>query len=119
RRRVAVGRASAWRVGGLVGRFADGVWLRRLGSGCEAAMVGGLADWFAVTARFRHPLGLPIPRTAIIPTRRAKLVEGIVTMVEEDWLSPEVIGARLPRMSPSELVADWLRDPAHVARLGA
>jgi len=116
---VAVGGAAACRIGVLVGPFTNAAWLRLLGSGFEAAMVGGLADWFAVTALFRHPLGLPIPHTAIIPTRRAKLIEGIVTMVEEDWLSPEVIGARLARLSPSDLVTDWLGDPVHVARLGA
>jgi uncharacterized membrane-anchored protein YjiN (DUF445 family) len=82
-------------------------------------VVGGLADWFAVTALFRHPLGLPIPHTAIIPTRRAKIIESIVNMVEEEWLSPEVIGQRLARLSPGDAVVDWLRDPAHVERLGA
>src|SRR5258706_7667034 len=83
----------------------------------EAAVVGALADWFAVTALFRHPLGLPIPHTAIIPNKRAKIVESIVTMVERDWLSPDVIGARLTGLSPSDLVADWLADPAPVERL--
>ena len=81
-------------------------------------MVGGLADWFAVTALFRHPLGLPIPHTAIIPTRRAKIIESIVAMVEEEWLSPEVIGTRLARFAPSAFVVDWLRDSAHVERMG-
>src|SRR5499426_1288211 len=101
------------------GTFANAVWLRILAAGFEAATVGGLADWFAVTALFRHPLGIPIPHTAIIPTRRAKIIEGIVTMVEEDWLSPEVIGARLERVAPSALVRDWLTDPERVSRLGA
>jgi uncharacterized membrane-anchored protein YjiN (DUF445 family) len=87
-------------------------------AGFEAGLVGGLADWFAVTALFRHPLGLPIPHTAIIPARRAKIIESIVAMVEEEWLSPEVIGARLARFAPSALIVDWLRDPAHVERLG-
>jgi uncharacterized membrane-anchored protein YjiN (DUF445 family) len=94
-------------------------WLVVLGGGFEAAVVGGLADWFAVTALFRHPLGIPIPHTAIIPMRRAKIVEGIVAMVEDEWLSPEVIGARLARFAPSGLVRDWLADPAHVERLAA
>jgi uncharacterized membrane-anchored protein YjiN (DUF445 family) len=84
----------------------------------EAALVGGLADLFAVTALFRHPLGLPIPHTAIIPARRQKIVEGIVSMIEDEWLSPEVIGARLDRFAPSALVVDWLRDRTHVQRLG-
>jgi uncharacterized membrane-anchored protein YjiN (DUF445 family) len=100
------------------GPFADALWLRIVGAGFEAAVVGGLADWFAVTALFRHPLGLPIPHTAIIPARRAKMIESIVNMVEEEWLSPEVIGQRLTRLAPSDLVIDWLRDPVHVERLG-
>src|SRR5207247_1589588 len=77
------------------------------------------ADWFAVTAPFRQPLGLPIPHTAIIPARRAKIIEGIVTMVEEDWLSPDAISARLARLAPGALVVEWLRDPAHVERVSA
>ena len=116
---VAVAGAAASRAAIATG-VADGApWLQIVAAGFEAAMVGGLADWFAVTALFRHPLGLPIPHTAIIPTRRAKIIEGIVTMVEEVWLSPEVIGARLARMSPGDVIVDWLRDPAHVERLGA
>ncbi|HJQ84723.1 MAG TPA: DUF445 domain-containing protein, partial [Candidatus Binatia bacterium] len=116
---IAMAGAAASRAGLAVGPFADAIWLRIVAAGFEAALVGGLADWFAVTALFRHPLGLPIPHTAIIPARRAKIVEGIVTMVEEEWLSPEVIGARLARLSPSAAIVDWLRDPAHVERLGA
>src|SRR5690349_3576677 len=99
--------------------LAGALWLRVLGAGFEAAVIGGLADWFAVTALFRHPLGIPIPHTAIIPARRAKMIESIVNMVEEEWLSPEVIGQRLLKLSPSELVIDWLRDAEHTARLSA
>ena len=94
------------------------VWLQLLAAGFEAAVVGGLADWFAVTALFRHPLGLPIPHTAIIPKRRDRIIESVVSMVQDEWLSPEVIGTRLGRFAPSELIVDWLRDPAHVGRLG-
>ncbi len=93
-------------------------WLTLLSAAFEAAVVGGLADWFAVTALFRHPLGLPIPHTAIIPARRQKIVEGIVSMVEDEWLSPDVIGSRLERFAPSALVVDWLADRTHVHRLG-
>jgi len=99
--------------------LADATWLRVVAAGFEAAVVGALADWFAVTALFRHPLGIPIPHTAIIPARRAKITEGIVNMVQDEWLSPEVIGTRLARLAPSAVVADWLRDPTHVERLGA
>ncbi len=97
----------------------DAPWLRILSAGFDAATVGALADWFAVVALFRHPLGLPIPHTAIIPARRAKIIESIVNVVENDWLSPGVIGARLARVAPSALVVDWLRTPGHVGRLGA
>jgi uncharacterized membrane-anchored protein YjiN (DUF445 family) len=115
---AAVAGAAASRIALATGPFAGAPWLAIVAAGFEAATVGAVADWFAVTALFRHPLGLPIPHTAIIPTRRAKIIEGIVTMVEEDWLSPEVIGTRLARVAPSTLVVDWLADPAHVARLG-
>src|SRR5262245_34166423 len=71
------------------GPFSEAQWLRILAAGFEAATVGALADWFAVTALFRHPLGLPIPHTAIIPKRRAKLIESIANVVEHDWLAPE------------------------------
>jgi uncharacterized membrane-anchored protein YjiN (DUF445 family) len=116
---IAIAGAGACHVGLVTGPFAGATWLRFLAAGFEAAVVGGLADWFAVTALFRHPLGIPIPHTAIIPNRRAKLTEGIVTMIEQDWLSPEVIGSRLARFAPSKLVAEWLSDPAHVERLSA
>jgi uncharacterized membrane-anchored protein YjiN (DUF445 family) len=116
---IAIAGAGACHVGLATGPFVGATWLRFLAAGFEAAVVGGLADWFAVTALFRHPLGIPIPHTAIIPNRRAKLTEGIVTMIEQDWLSPDVIGARLARFAPSKVVAEWLSDPAHVERLSA
>jgi hypothetical protein len=109
---------------GLIGTrvaltMVDEPWLRIVAAGFEAATIGGLADWFAVTALFRHPLGLPIPHTAIIVERRAKIIESIVQVVENDWLSPGVIGARLAKVAPSTLVVDWLSTPGHVARLSA
>jgi uncharacterized membrane-anchored protein YjiN (DUF445 family) len=116
---ITVTGAVASRAALLTGPFAGAPWLQVVAAGFEAGTVGGLADWFAVTALFRHPLGLPIPHTAIIPTRRAKIIESIVNMVEDEWLSPEVIGARLQRIAPSALIVDWLRDPAHVERLGS
>jgi uncharacterized membrane-anchored protein YjiN (DUF445 family) len=116
---AAVSGAAACHFASATGPFVGATWLAFAKAGFEAAMVGGLADWFAVTALFRHPLGLPIPHTAILPARRAKIVEGIVSMVQDEWLSPEVIGARLARIAPSEFVVDWLHDPVHVERLGS
>jgi uncharacterized membrane-anchored protein YjiN (DUF445 family) len=115
---VTITGVVASRIALATGPFAGAPWVHVVAAGFEAGLVGGLADWFAVTALFRHPLGLPIPHTAIIPARRAKIIESIVAMVEEEWLSPEVIGARLARFAPSALIVDWLRDPAHVERLG-
>ena len=63
---------------------------------CEASLVGALADWFAVVALFRHPLGLKfIPHTAIIPNNRGRIIEGIVKIVEKDWLSLDFIQSKL------------------------
>jgi len=115
---VAVMGAVACHLTLTLASFAGATWLHIIAAGFEAGVVGGLADWFAVTALFRHPLGLPIPHTAIIRARRAKIVEGIVSMVENEWLSPDVIGARLRQFAPSEILIDWLRDPVHVERLG-
>ena len=65
----------------------DHSWLGYVRATAEAAMVGGLADWFAVTALFRHPLGLPIPHTAIIPTRKDQLGRSLGEFVEENFLA--------------------------------
>jgi uncharacterized membrane-anchored protein YjiN (DUF445 family) len=116
---VAVAGAVGARVALAAGPYAGAPWLHVVAAGFEAGLVGALADWFAVTALFRHPLGLPIPHTAIIPARRAKIIESIVGMVQDEWLSPEVIGTRLRRLSPSALLVDWLDDPEHLRRLGA
>src|SRR4051812_19507437 len=69
----------------------------------EAAMVGGLADWFAVTALFRHPLGLPIPHTALIPTRKAQLGAQLGEFVTTNFLTPTNVTERLrdARLVPS------------------
>lgn len=116
---LAVAGAVACRVALRTGPLTGAAWLHFAAAGFDAALVGGLADWFAVTALFRHPLGLPIPHTAILPRRRARIVEGIVAMVEKEWLSPAVIGVRLAHFAPSEFVVEWLRDPAHGEWLAA
>jgi uncharacterized membrane-anchored protein YjiN (DUF445 family) len=115
---VAIIGAVACRLVLVYGAAADLPWLPIVAAGFEAAMVGGIADWFAVTALFRHPLGIPIPHTALIVERRDKLVDGIVATVQDEWLSPEVIGSKLAAFAPSAVVVDWLGDPEHVGRLG-
>jgi uncharacterized membrane-anchored protein YjiN (DUF445 family) len=115
---IAVIGAVGCRVALAYGAGATLPWLPIVAAGFEAAMVGGIADWFAVTALFRHPLGIPIPHTALVVERRDKLVDGIVATVQDEWLSPEVIGAKLAAFAPSSVIVDWLRDPEHVGRLG-
>ncbi len=115
---VAVAGAIASHVALTTGPYAGATWLRIVSAGFEAGLVGALADWFAVTALFRHPLGLPFPHTAIIPTRRDRLIQGIVSTIENKWLAPEVIARRLERIAPSTWVVDWLQDREHVARIG-
>jgi len=73
----------------------DSFWGNILQGGFEAGLVGGLADWFAVTALFRHPLGIPIPHTALLPKNRQRITEGIISMLENDWLTKESIRQKI------------------------
>ncbi len=90
-------------------------WLGYVRATAEASLVGGLADWFAVTALFRHPLGLPIPHTAIVATRKERIGRILGTFVQNHFLSREVIAANLHAVRPAERGARWLSDP-HNAR---
>jgi len=93
-------------------------WVAYVRAFAEASMVGGLADWFAVTALFRHPLGVPIPHTAIVPARKDRIGKSLGRFVQQNFLSREVVGAKLAAARPGERAARWLADPAH-ARLVA
>jgi len=77
----------------------------------EAAMVGGLADWFAVTALFRHPLGIPIPHTAIIPERKEQLGRSLGGFVEEHFLTPDLVAEKVRAVGVGRRAADWLAVP--------
>lgn len=77
----------------------------------EAAMVGGLADWFAVTALFRHPLGLPIPHTAIIPENKDRIADTMAGFLRENFLTPAVVGRRMGAMNLAGAVGSYLADP--------
>jgi uncharacterized membrane-anchored protein YjiN (DUF445 family) len=88
-------------------------WLGYVRATAEAAMVGGLADWFAITALFRHPLNIPIPHTAIIPTRKDRIGRTLGNFVQHNFLSPEILGPRLLALQPSRRAAEWLRRPEH------
>jgi len=88
-------------------------------AGAEAAMVGAVADWFAVTALFRHPLGLPIPHTAIIPNRKEALGESLQEFVAENFLREDVIRERIQSAGVSRRVGEWLVADEHSQRLVA
>ena len=79
-------------------------------AGAEAAVVGGLADWFAVTAIFRHPLGIPIPHTALIPRHKDGLGRGLGNFIERNFLAPELVAERLRRADLGGKLAEWLSD---------
>jgi uncharacterized membrane-anchored protein YjiN (DUF445 family) len=81
-------------------------------SGAEAGMVGGLADWFAVTAIFRHPLGLPIPHTAIIPKNKDRIGRTIGSFIERNFLTPDVLLPKLRKMHVGARLAAWLAAPS-------
>jgi uncharacterized membrane-anchored protein YjiN (DUF445 family) len=92
-------------------------WLGYVRATAEASLVGGLADWFAVTALFRHPLGLPIPHTAIVATRKERIGRILGTFVQNHFLSRDVIAANLRAARPAERAARWLGDPEHSRRV--
>ena len=83
----------------------------------EAAMVGGLADWFAVTALFRRPLGLPIPHTAIIPRKKDQIGDSLATFVHENFLTADVVGGRLASLQIARRAGEFLADPDHAKRV--
>ncbi|MDH3248602.1 MAG: DUF445 domain-containing protein [Acidimicrobiia bacterium] len=77
----------------------------------EAGMIGGLADWFAVVALFRHPLGIPIPHTAIIPNSKEGLGRNLATFIVRNFLDPSLIAERLDHAEPARSLGRWLTDP--------
>ena len=87
-------------------------WLGYVKSFAEAAMVGGLADWFAVTALFRHPLGLPIPHTAIIPRNKDRIGEALASFIRENFLIPRVVARRMQRLDVAGAAGRFLQTPA-------
>src|SRR3954471_23335930 len=87
-------------------------WLGYVKSFAEAAMVGGLADWFAVTALFRHPLGLPIPHTAIIPRNKDRIGQALANFLKENFLIPAVVARRMRNIDLAGATGRFLQTPA-------
>ncbi len=90
------------------------VWVK---SFAEAALVGGLADWFAVTALFRHPLGIPIPHTAIIPAERKRVGEGLGRFIQTNFLAPDTVAAKLDSLNAAGRISAWLSEPTNAENL--
>ena len=101
----------------LVG--GDDGWAGYVQATAEASMVGGLADWFAVTALFRHPLGIPIPHTAVVPERKEQFAATLGEFVQESFLTPEVIAERVAGVGLANRLAGWLLVPANADRVAA
>ena len=83
-------------------------WLAWVAATCEAAMVGALADWFAVVALFRHPLNVPLPHTAIIPRNKARIAQGLGEFIQEQFLSTPALIARIREFDPAKQLSGWL-----------
>jgi uncharacterized membrane-anchored protein YjiN (DUF445 family) len=101
----------------LVGN-GDGPW-GFAQTAAEAALVGGLADWFAVTALFRHPLGIPIPHTAIIPRKKDQIGAALAGFVQQNFLNGPVVAERLEAAEIPRRLGEWLSDPVHARSLAA
>ncbi len=99
-----------------------GLWLQAWGylqAFTEAAMVGGLADWFAVTAIFRRPLGLPIPHTAVIPRSQGRIADAVGHFIADNFLRPDLVSDRVKDKDLSAALGRWLADPAQSTALAS
>ncbi len=101
----------------VAGAHGAGPWAGYLAAAAEAGMVGALADWFAVTALFRRPLGLPIPHTAIIPTKKDALGASLGEFVGENFLSADVVRARLRAVGIGARLGGWLAEPGNTDKV--
>ncbi|MCC6786112.1 MAG: DUF445 domain-containing protein, partial [Planctomycetes bacterium] len=123
----ALGRARAWATSLLLLAALVYVLATALGPGmpgapyvaafCEAAMVGAMADWFAVVALFRHPLGVPIPHTAILPENKARIARGIAEFIQHNFLTAEAIVAKIAEIGPANRLRAWLLGADNAGKL--
>ena len=97
----------------------SGAWIGYVRAAAEAGMVGALADWFAVTALFKHPLGIPIPHTAIIKRKKDQLGEGLGDFVRENFMSEAVVETKLRDAQVAGRLGKWLSEPVHAERVAA
>ena len=118
---VALGALIAMAITFIIAFWLQGQhpWLGYVRAAAEGGMVGALADWFAVTALFRRPLGLPIPHTAIIPNRKDEIGRTLGEFVETNFLSADVVRTKLATTALAAKGGEWLRVPANAERLTA
>jgi uncharacterized membrane-anchored protein YjiN (DUF445 family) len=101
----------------IVAAHGRGGWYAYVQAGAEASMVGALADWFAVVAIFRHPLGLPIPHTAVMVERKDQFGRALGDFVQENFLSADVLGQRVRSGHYVERAARWLQEEQHASTI--
>jgi uncharacterized membrane-anchored protein YjiN (DUF445 family) len=92
-------------------------WVGYVRAAAEAGIVGGLADWFAVTALFRHPLGIPIPHTAIVPMNKDRIGRAMGDFVQQNFLAPDLIADRFKTLHAAERIVHWVIVPENADRL--
>jgi uncharacterized membrane-anchored protein YjiN (DUF445 family) len=123
-RRIATGLLIAMAAVFVIARINEGVHpaIGFVRAFAEAAMVGGLADWFAVTALFRHPLGIPIPHTAIVPNNKDRIGDTLAVFLKQNFLIPRLIARKMRGVDVAGVIGRFLAEPAGGAgriRLGA
>ncbi|MBD0323602.1 MAG: DUF445 family protein, partial [Aldersonia sp.] len=96
-----------------------GAWVGYVRAASEAGMVGALADWFAVTALFRHPLGVPIPHTAIIRKKKDQLGQSLSSFVGQNFLAPDVVGEKVASAQIPLRLGGWMAQPKNAERVAA
>jgi uncharacterized membrane-anchored protein YjiN (DUF445 family) len=115
-RTVAVGLLVLAALVYVATRGGEGFW-GFVNAGAEASMVGAIADWFAVTALFKHPLGIPVPHTALIPKRKDELGRSLEEFVAENFLQEGIVRDRVAHAEVSLRIGEWLSDPANRRRV--
>ncbi|HEX6069637.1 MAG TPA: DUF445 domain-containing protein [Longimicrobiaceae bacterium] len=118
-RRIATGLLGFAAIVFVVARLLEEryPWVGFVRATAEAAMVGAIADWFAVTALFRYPLGIKIPHTAIVPNRKDRIGGSLGRFVERNFLSRDVLSSKVASMRVGERLAEWLQRPESAHRL--
>jgi uncharacterized membrane-anchored protein YjiN (DUF445 family) len=101
----------------LVTLTQHGFWWELLKAVAEASMVGAIADWFAVTALFRHPLGIPIPHTAIIPHNKKQIGNSLGNFIQKYFLNPELVRDKIKGVNMAEQVGKWLMHPHNTKQI--